>query len=487
MKRVSLLLAVVLLLSVLPLGASAAGTQLAFTQQPQDCTVTAGLDTAVFSVQAVGDPAPTYQWQLKKTDTWENLYSATSPTYTITRTYPDMDGWQYRCLATSGEKTIASRTATLHARAIPILPVSLREIPLPAPVAGEVPVETFPNNGQYSLEAPYPKVYWSPDLYEGTFAPDTVYTATFYLVENSGYTLDGLPEDFFRIPGASRVTYDNTPLHKVTAVFPKTGGDPLHYPVTCDFSEERGTVTLSDSNPAKGDTVIVTVTAAPHYVFSSFSDGIPSYKDLGGGRFSFVMPANAVNFSVHFDYSDPLPYPFEDDAPYYAYHAICYLYAAGIMDGTSDTTFSCEAPMTRAMMATVLYRMAGQPPVTDHDTPFSDVPSNTWYTQAVAWAADKGILKGTSPTTFSPGDQVTREQLATMLWRYDGSPAPSGDTALSFPDGNALSSWATQAMAWAVGEGIVEGYNGLLLPTAPAIRGQVAAMLWRYLGSPMWL
>ena len=143
--------------------------------------------------------------------------------------------------------------------------------------------------------------------------------------------------------------------------------------------------------------------------------------------------------------------------------------------------------MTRAMMATVLYRMAGQPPVTDHDTPFSDVPSNTWYTQAVAWAADKGILKGTSPTTFSPGDQVTREQLATMLWRYDGSPAPSGDTALSFPDGNALSSWATQAMAWAVGEGIVEGYNGLLLPTAPAIRGQVAAMLWRYLGSPMWL
>ena len=87
MKRVSLLLAVVLLLSVLPLGASAAGTQLAFTQQPQDCTAMPGRDTAVFSVQAVGDPAPTYQWQLKKSDTWENLFLVTQPTYTISRVY----------------------------------------------------------------------------------------------------------------------------------------------------------------------------------------------------------------------------------------------------------------------------------------------------------------------------------------------------------------------------------------------------------------
>ena len=93
MKRVSLLLAVVLLLSVLPLGAGAAGTQLAFTQQPQDCTAMPGRDTAVFSVQAVGDPAPTYQWQLKKSDTWENLFLVTQPTYTLSLIHIS---WQWR-------------------------------------------------------------------------------------------------------------------------------------------------------------------------------------------------------------------------------------------------------------------------------------------------------------------------------------------------------------------------------------------------------
>lgn len=104
MKRVSLLLAVVLLLSVLPLGAGAAGTQLAFTQQPQDCTAMPGRDTAVFSVQAVGDPAPTYQWQLKKSDTWENLFLVTQPTYTISRVYPDMDAGSTAVWPPAGRK-----------------------------------------------------------------------------------------------------------------------------------------------------------------------------------------------------------------------------------------------------------------------------------------------------------------------------------------------------------------------------------------------
>ena len=168
MKRVSLLLAVVLLLSVLPLGAGAAGTQLAFTQQPQDCTPMPGRDTAVFSVQAVGDPAPTYQWQLKKSDTWENLFLVTQPTYTISRVYPDMDGWQYRCLATSGEKTIASQVVTLHAR---LNDITLRQLAITPPVAGEVPMQELPETDQYR----FPRgIFWDPELHEGTFAPDTV-------------------------------------------------------------------------------------------------------------------------------------------------------------------------------------------------------------------------------------------------------------------------------------------------------------------------
>ena len=223
MKRVSLLLAVVLLLSVLPLGAGAAGTQLAFTQQPQDCTAMPGRDTAVFSVQAVGDPAPTYQWQLKKSDTWENLFLVTQPTYTISRVYPDMDGWQYRCLATSGEKTIASQVVTLHAR---LNDITLRQLAITPPVAGEVPMQELPETDQYR----FPRgIFWDPELHEGTFAPDTVYTATVYLEAKPTYTMDGLSEDFFQVPGATEVSYSYDNRGVVTAVFPKTGGDPLHY------------------------------------------------------------------------------------------------------------------------------------------------------------------------------------------------------------------------------------------------------------------
>ena len=242
MKRVSLLLAVVLLLSVLPLGAGAAGTQLAFTQQPQDCTAMPGRDTAVFSVQAVGDPAPTYQWQLKKSDTWENLFLVTQPTYTISRVYPDMDGWQYRCLATSGEKTIASQVVTLHAR---LNDITLRQLAITPPVAGEVPMQELPETDQYR----FPRgIFWDPELHEGTFAPDTVYTATVYLEAKPTYTLDGLSEDFFQVPGATEVSYSYDNRGVVTAVFPKTGGDPLHYPVSAVILEGEGTVTFSDIN-----------------------------------------------------------------------------------------------------------------------------------------------------------------------------------------------------------------------------------------------
>lgn len=483
MKRVSLLLALVLLLSVLPLGAGAAGTGLAFTQQPQDCSVVAGLDTATFSVQVQGASNPSYQWQLKKSDTWENLYQATQPVYTISRTYLDMDGWQYRCLVTSEEETITSQVATLHAR---LLPVTLHQLDITPPVAGAVPMQDLPENEQLAINDGYARgIAWKPALHEGTFAPDTVYTATIYLKAKTGYTMEGVTDGFFQVPGATEVSYSTSFGGYVTAVFPKTGGDPLHYPVTLTYNTDLGTVTLSDDNPAKGDTVIVTVNPIPHYKFGGFTYGF-SYEDLGDGRYSFVMPAEPVHLSVYFDLSDPLVYPYEDPSPYYAYTAASYLYAAGIMKGTSETTFSPEAPMTRAMVATVLYRMAGEPAVSSEVT-FSDVPADTWYTQAVAWAQEKGVIQGTSPTTFSPDSQVTREQLATMLWRYDGCPAPSQDTVMDFPDLADLSAWAADAMTWAVGQEIVQGYNETLIPREPALRGQVAAMLWRYLGSPLWL
>ncbi|MFR2157529.1 MAG: hypothetical protein ACLS43_10790 [Evtepia gabavorous] len=232
MKRVSLLLAVVLLLSVLPLGAGAAGIQLAFTQQPQDCTAMPGRDTAVFSVQAVGDPAPTYQWQLKKSDTWENLFLVTQPTYTISRVYPDMDGWQYRCLATSGEKTIASQVVTLHAR---LNDITLRQLAITPPVAGEVPMQELPETDQYR----FPRgIFWDPELHEGTFAPDTVYTATVYLEAKPTYTLDGLGGlSRFPVPRKSPIPMTTEELSPPSS--PRPAAIPFTIPSVLSSLRER--------------------------------------------------------------------------------------------------------------------------------------------------------------------------------------------------------------------------------------------------------
>ena len=154
------------------------------------------------------------------------------------------------------------------------------------------------------------------------------------------------------------------------------------------------------------------------------------------------------------------------------------------MQGTSETTFSPYAPMTRAMVATVLYRMAGEPAVSG-DVTFSDVPADTWYTQAVAWAQEKGVIQGTSPTTFSPDSQVTREQLATFFYRFADfeNPDPieiTGDLT-GFTDADQVASYATDAMKWAIGEGLISGTTETTLsPKATATRAQVATILMRY-------
>ena len=230
--------------------------------------------------------------------------------------------------------------------------------------------------------------------------PDTVYTATVYLEAKPTYTLDGLSEDFFQVPGATEVSYSYDNRGVVTAVFPKTGGDPLHYPVSAVILEGEGTVTFSDTNPAKGDTVTFTVTPAPHYKLKRLFLAM-DYKDLGNGRYSFVMPASPFQVHVNFVLSDPWSTPTKTLPPT----------TPPLLPAISMPPASCRAPvrprslptppMTRAMVATVLYRMAGEPAVSG-DVTFSDVPADTWYTQAVAWAQEKGVIQGTSPTTFSP-------------------------------------------------------------------------------------
>ena len=164
------------------------------------------------------------------------------------------------------------------------------------------------------------------------------------------------------------------------------------------------------------------------------------------------------------------------------YEDVAFAYENGLFAGTSDTTFSPNAAMTRAMLVTVLYRLEGEPTVYGRSG-FSDVQYNGYYEDAVTWAADNNIVNGTSTATFSPNANVTREQMAAILYRY--AQYKKYNTAASaslngFTDHASVSGYAAASLEWAVSEKLVNGSAGKLMPTGNATRAQVAAILHRF-------
>lgn len=164
------------------------------------------------------------------------------------------------------------------------------------------------------------------------------------------------------------------------------------------------------------------------------------------------------------------------------YHEyVDYVCFTGLMNGVGDGKFDPNGSMTRAMAVTVLYRMAGEPEGYEPAT-FSDVPAGQWYSDAIAWAQAEEVVNGTSATTFSPDANITREQLATVLWRYYGEQDADIEALDNFADGAKVSDYAKTAMAWAVEYGILNGDGGKLLPTDNATRAQYAAIITRIEG-----
>lgn len=148
----------------------------------------------------------------------------------------------------------------------------------------------------------------------------------------------------------------------------------------------------------------------------------------------------------------------------------------GIMSGVSDTAFQPDATLTRAMIAAVLYRMEKEPAVTNAPD-FTDTAPGAWYANAVSWAAVTGTMSGYGNGVFGPDDAVTREQLATILWRYSGEPAAENGT---FQDRNAVSAYALTAMDWAASTGLLRtDANGSMNPRNTATRAEVAYALYK--------
>ena len=151
-----------------------------------------------------------------------------------------------------------------------------------------------------------------------------------------------------------------------------------------------------------------------------------------------------------------------------------------LFKGVSDTEFAPKSNMTRAMLVTVLYRLQDEPKA--GKTSFDDVPADTWYTEAVAWAAEEGIVLGNG-SGFAPNDNITREQIATILYRYMkylGFDVSAKGDLNKFKDGKDVSSWAQDAMLWAEKVGLFQGDdNGNLNPRSNATRAEVATLLQR--------
>ena len=174
------------------------------------------------------------------------------------------------------------------------------------------------------------------------------------------------------------------------------------------------------------------------------------------------------------------------DAKAWYHEGVDYALTNGLMNGVGGGKFEPDGQLTRAQLVTVLYRAAGEPDTGKQVNPFTDVADDTWYTKAVIWAANNGIVNGVAKNTFAPDDSITREQIAAMLYRYAGAEAAKEDKLSAFPDAAKVSDWAKEALNWAVASGLINGVadaNGTasLEPQSTATRAQIATILMRWL------
>ena len=264
------------------------------------------------------------------------------------------------------------------------------------------------------------------------------------------------------------------------------------YSVILPGRVEGGTVTAKKSYAEEGETFRFTVTPDEGWELDTLSvtDNRGTELDVkyeGDSVYSFKMPARRVEIQVSFREIPPESLPFTDiaDNAWYA-DAVRYVYKHGLMAGTSATTFAPDVTTSRSMIATILWRMAGSP-VVNYAMTYTDVAQGQWYSEAVRWATSEGIVGGYGNGLFGTNDPITREQLATMLWRYaqsEGYDVSVGESTniLSYTDVADLADYAIAAMQWAVGAGIINGTGdgSALTPQGQATRAQAAVMLMRF-------
>ena len=258
------------------------------------------------------------------------------------------------------------------------------------------------------------------------------------------------------------------------------GGGSTTYPVSTPSKTENGSVSVSPKNASRGDTVTITVKPNDGYVLDDLAVTDKNGNDLkltdkGNGKYTFTMPAGKVEVKASF-VEEAETSPFADVATdAYCYEAVKWAAEQGITGGIGNNLFGPNQPCTRAQIATFLWRAAGSPEPKDMSS-FSDVPADSYYAKAVAWAVENGITTGTGDGKFSPDATCTRAQSVTFLFRAYKA---SADGMPAFRD-VAASAYYAEAVKWATDNGITNGIGGGLFgPDNDCTRAQIVTFLWR--------
>ena len=281
----------------------------------------------------------------------------------------------------------------------------------------------------------------------------------------SGYTFEGWYDGSSRVSSPYKVMKDVT----LTAEWDYNGSSSssgsTRYTVSVEDTD-NGSVEVSPTRASKGSTVTVTVKPDEGYELDELTvtdKNGESVKltDKGDGKYTFKMPASKVTVEAVFTAAKVEGLPFTDvTSGDWFYDAVAYVYDKGMMEGTTDTTFAPTMNLTRSMIAQVLYNLEERPEAPGA-AGFPDVAADAWYADAVNWAAARGIVKGYDTGAFGPEDSVTREQLAAILYRYAQvkgyDPTRGGMAVREFSDSASISDWAQEAMAWAVNAQVLSG------------------------------
>lgn len=436
------------------------------TTQPQDVEVKEN-ETATFTVNATGTEPLSYQWQqsIDNGNSWTDIAGETNATYTTGETTMDMSGYQYRCVVTGYGTAAESNAATLTVQKAYAVTV----------------------NGSYAQTTG-----------AGSYAKDA--TVTIDAGTRSGYTFKGWTSEdsvTFANAGSKQTTFtmpakDTT----ITANWKKksSGGSVFFWDLKFDTNGgsdidtvtewEYSTIDLDEYVPEKEgykfvgwyadedltkeiDEVYLTQDTTVYAKWKKIEEEVPEEPE----EMEETEETETISF-LDVKKSD------------WFYEAVSYAVENGLMSGMSEDIFAPNTPLTREMLAVVLYNVEEQPESTEANT-FTDVKGNMWYTDAILWANENGIVAGYDNSAYGVGDLITREQFATILYRYaqfKGYDTTQGGMAVrEFSDYENISDYARPAMAWAVNAGIMGGMDdGTLMPQGKATRAEAATMLMNF-------